>query len=110
MEEVKSKRPKFVLKDLPKSIIRKPLKTEADKVPLPDPYPLPKNYTPDVMTALKLGKLTTQTEKAFYSAVAASMFERKIYPSSDDYNNVARSICAKYPFMKASGTKPYVSV
>ena len=103
------KKSKFVLKNLPNSIVKKPTKTEDDKVPLPDPFILPKNYTPDVVSALKLGKMTLQTNKAFLSAVASSMFESKLYPSTDDYNNVARSIIAKYPFMKSPTGKPYVS-
>ena len=30
--------------------------------------------------------------------------------ASDDYNNVARSIVAKYPFMKSPTGKPYISI
>ena len=95
---------KYILKTLPRVIT----KTEDDAIPLPDPFELPKNYRPDVESALKSGKMTLDTNKAFLSTVAACMFSYKKYPTSDDYNNVARTIVQKYPFMKSPIGKPYV--
>ena len=90
---------------MPKAIC----KTEQDSVPLPDPFELPKNYKPNVELALKSGKITTDTNKAFLSTVAAAMFAYKRYPTADDYSNVARVIIHQYPFMKSPTGKPYVS-
>lgn len=43
--------------------------------------------------------MTKTTRAAFYSAVAAAMFQYKRYPSHDDFISVARQIIAKYPFI-----------
>ena len=96
----KTKESKFVVK---KSMISK---TEDENIPLPDPFELPKNFRPDVASALKLGKMTLSTNRAFLSSIASAMF---VYKSSDDYINVARSIVNRYPFMKSPTGKPYVS-
>ena len=81
-------------------------KTKDDAVPLPDPFELPKNYRPDVDAALKTGCMTLETNKSFLSTVAAAIF---VYPTADDYNNVARVIIQMYPFMRSSTGKPCVS-
>ena len=94
------------MKALPKSVS----KTEEDSVPLPDPFILPKNFRPDVMIALKSGEMTYETTKAFLTAVASSMFTYKRYPTAEDYINVARTVIAKYPFMKSPTGKPHVSL
>jgi hypothetical protein len=75
-------------------------KSKEDSIPLPDPFELPKNYRPDVTAALASGKMTLETKTFFLSTIAGAMFTYKRYPSSDDYTNVARATCAKYPFMK----------
>lgn len=85
-------------------------KSKEDGVPLPDPFELPKNFRPDVASALASGKMTLETNTFFLSTVAGAMFTYKRYPTSDDYTNVARTICAKYPFMKSPTGKPYVSL
>lgn len=97
---------KYTLKGLPKSVVKSP----EDAIPLPDPFKLPKNYRPDVGSALSTGKMTMETTKAFLSAIASAMFSYKRYPTNDDYSNVARTIIAKYPFMKSPTGKPHVSV
>ena len=96
---------KYSLKALPKSVVKSP----EDSVPLPDPFILPKNYRPNVTSALSTGKMTMETSKAFLSAVASAMFTYKKYPTNDDYSNVARTIITKYPFMKSPTGKPYVN-
>ncbi len=85
------------------------IKTEDDKVPLPDPFELPRNYRPDVVQALESKKMTLGTTSSFLSAIAGSMFTYKRYPTNEDYVNVARVIVQKYPFMKSPTGKPYVS-
>lgn len=84
-------------------------KSKQDSIPLPDPFELPKNFRPDVAAALASGKMTLETKTFFLSTIAGAMFTYKRYPTSDDYANVARAICAKYPFMKVPTGKPYIS-
>ena len=105
-EQSSVKSNKYVLKEVPKSVV---CKTEDDAIPLPDPFPLPKHYRADVELALKSGNMTEDTNRAFLSCVAASMFTYKRYPTADDYRNVARVIIQKYPFMKSPTGTPYVS-
>ena len=85
----------FVLVEIPKSI----KKTKEDSTPLPDPFPLPTNYRPDVHLCLAKKKMTKTARAAFYTTVAAAMFQYKRYPSRDDFISVARQIIAKYPFL-----------
>lgn len=89
---------------------RKFIKTEEDFIPLPDPYPLPKHYTYGTEVALRRGKMSAKEKSNFFDDVASSMLRYKKYPSNEDYLCVARSIVSKYRFLKAPGTKPYVSI
>ena len=84
-------------------------KTDDDAVPLPDPFPLPKNYKTDVNVALMTGKMTRETKKRFFPAVAAVMFTYKRYPNAEDYQNVARCVVSKYPFFRSPVGSPRVS-
>jgi len=74
-------------------------KTKEESTPLPDPFPLPTNFCPDVHLCLVKKKMTKASRAAFYTAVAAAMFQYKRYPSRDDFVSVARQIIAKYPFL-----------
>ena len=96
---------KYMFKEMPKAIC----KTEQDSVSLPDPFELLKHYRPNVEVALKSGKMTIDTTKAILSTVAAAMFAYKIYPTADDYSNVARVVIHHYPFMKSPTGKPVCS-
>ena len=69
-----------------------------------------KNYKADVELALKNGKMTIETKKRFFSAVAAAMFTYKRYPKPEYYQNVARCIINKYPFFKSPVGSPHVSL
>lgn len=88
---------------------KKIIKTEDDYIPLPDPFPLPKHYACDVEVALKRGKMSTTEKRRFLTEVASAMLRYKRYPSNEDRVCVARSIVEKYPFLKSSDAKPYVS-
>ena len=79
--------------------IPKIVKETKDKCnPLPDPFPLPKHFRPDVHVSLMSQRMTKNTRAAFFSAVASAMFQFKRYPSRDDYVSVARQVVSKYPF------------
>ena len=87
----------------------KVLKTEEDRIPLPDPYPLPKHYPHGLDEALANKKVSSKQKKHFISEVASSMLRFKRYPDRDDYLCVARSVISKYPFFKPQNGNPYVS-
>ena len=89
----------FILVDIPKLV----KKTKEESTPLPDPFPLPKNFRPDVHLALTNKRMTKSTRATFFSTVAAAMFQFKKYPSRDDYVTVARQIVCKYPFLGSKG-------
>lgn len=89
----------FILMDIP-NIVKK---TKEESTPLPDPFPLPKNFRPDVHLALTSKRMTKTTRATFFSTVAAAMFQYKRYPSRDDYVSVARQIVTKYPFLGSKG-------
>ena len=105
MDEKPSTSVKYILKSLPKTISR----SKDYDVPLSNPFPLPKNYRADVAAALEVGQMTADTESAFFSAIASSIFKYKKMPTRDDYIDVAASITQKYPFLKATSGRPYVS-
>ena len=47
--------------------------------------------------------MTTPAKAAFFSAIAASMFQFKRFPSRDEKVSVAKQIVAKYPFLGIIG-------
>lgn len=89
----------FLLASLPNLV----KKTKEDCTPLPDPFTLPTNFRPDVHLCLTNKKMTKSARAAFFSSVAAAMFQFKRYPSRDDYVSVARQIIGKYPFLGSTG-------
>ncbi len=107
-DEVKVvKRPRFSSSEetlatttVKQELLKRFTKTEDDCVPLPDPFPLPKNYRSDVASGLESRALNMEGKKNFFSAIAASMFTYKNYPTRYDYQNVATAIVNKYPFLK----------
>ena len=70
---------------------------------LPDPFPLPTNFRPDVEVCLKKRKMTKCTRVAFFTSVSSALFQYKRFSSRDDYVSVARQIVSKYPFLGSAG-------
>ena len=85
------------------------MKSEADKIPLPDPFPLPKHFPHRLETALASKKLTKKEKQTFITEVASCMLRFKRYPDRDDYICVVRAVISKYPFLKPNSGNPYVS-
>ena len=86
------------------------MKTPDDKIPLPDPYPLPKHFKSAVEADLKSHSMSTSTYRLFISDVASSMLAYKQYPTDEDCTTVTRAIFKEYPFLKPIGCgTPYVS-
>ena len=61
------------------------MKTTDDAIPLPDPFPLPKYYRPDVQVALSNGKIMKETMSSFLSTVAAAMLVFKRCLTKEKY-------------------------
>ena len=89
----------FILVDVPHVV----KKTKEDSAALPDPFPLSTNFRPDVHVCLSTKKMTKTARAAFFTSVAASMFQFKRYPTRDDYVSVAHQILLKYPFLGSKG-------
>ena len=77
------------------------VKTEEDQVPLPDPFPLPKNFRTDVDIALRNKKMNAATRSSFISSVAHSILMFKKYPNQRDYRVVSSAVLKAYPFLKS---------
>ena len=95
----------------PKSVLPSVVKKEKVTVEkdLPDPFPLPLHYRPDVELGLSTGKMSIEAKRSFLSSVASSMFTLKKYPTSEEYTRVACEIIKKYPFLKPPTGSPTVS-
>ena len=97
------------------SAITKAFKSRKDKLseePLPDPFPLPENYRPDVQLALETGKMTGETRRTYLSQVASAIFNCKKYPTRDEFTRVAIDIVNRYPFLgspSSCGSKTVLS-
>lgn len=79
----------------------RPKRVKLNEEPLPDPFPLPDNHRPDVDVALKTGKMTVETRKAYMSQIAASIFTRKRYPTREELQRVALDVVKRYPFLQS---------
>ena len=74
---------------------------KPNEPPLPDPFPLPQNFRPDVELALKSGNMTANTRKTYLSQVASAIFGFKKYPSREEFMRVADQITRMYPFLQS---------
>ena len=75
--------------------------------PLPNPFPLPLHYPSPVEAGL-LAENPGIIPK-YLSCVASSMLCHKMYPTRDEYSQVANEIIRKYPWMKSKLGPPAVS-
>lgn len=80
----------------------------ADEKDIPSPFPFPPHYPPAIEVGLKLKNLQPLQQAHFYTRIANVMLLYKRYPTKGDYENVAREIGIKYPFLK-SPLDPVVS-
>ena len=76
--------------------------------PLPDPFPFPDNYSPEITVALnKL--MPPDTLEKFITAVGRTVFALKCYPTSKELERVAIQATEKWIFLRAPHGSPYVS-
>ena len=85
------------------------IRSRGSEKPLPDPFPLPLNFRSDVEVALRTGRMTRETNKAFFSSVAGCMLSFKRYPMKEEFIRIATDIIRKYPFMRSQTGSPTVS-
>ena len=69
--------------------------------PLPDPFILPQNHRPDVELALKSGRMTAETRRAYITKVAGSIFSHKRYPTREEFQRIAIDMVRRYPFLQS---------
>ena len=81
---------------------------EADK-DIPDPFPFPPHYQPDIELSLKLRVLQPNQVARLITRLDNAMFLYKRYPKRCEYERVAQQVIQKYPFLK-SPIHPYVSL
>lgn len=70
---------------------------------LPNPFPLPLNYRPDVEECLKQKHMTKSAKASFFYSIASAMYRYKCWPSHDEKVQVAKQIELKYPFLGVTG-------
>lgn len=80
----------------------------AEDKDIPSPFPFPLHYPPAIEVGLKLKNLQPLQQASFYTRIANVMLLYKRYPTKVDFENVAREIGMKYPFLK-SPLDPVVS-
>ena len=69
--------------------------------PIPIPFDLPLNYPQNVMEGLKTGMLNGKTFTKFILSITSAVIRYTAYPTTSEYNHMAKHIVAKYPFLSA---------
>ena len=77
--------------------------------PLPDPFPFPDNYSPEITIALTKKVMPPKTLEKFITAVAIAAFALKCYPTSQELERLAIQAIEKWEFLRAPQGSPYVS-
>ena len=80
----------------------------AEDKDIPSSFPFPPHYPPAIEVGLKLKELQPLQQANFYTRIANMMLLYKRYPTKTDFENVAREVGVKYPFLK-SPLDPVVS-
>ena len=80
----------------------------AEDKDIPSPFPFPPHYSPAIEVGLKLKDLQPLQQANFYTRIANVMVLYKRYPTKTEFENVARKVGVRYPFLK-SPLDPVVS-
>ena len=86
------------------------LPKDKDSKSLPCPFPLPQNYPPEVECALASKSMMPRQMNRFLTTVARAIYCHKCYPTTKEYENVAKQIVALYPFLASPAGTPYVRI
>jgi len=60
------------------------------------------------MAGLQNKRLNGQCRSKFIASICSAIFKYKALPTNDEYQNVARKIIEKYPFLKFKSGSGYV--
>ena len=74
------------------------------------PFELPHNFPQIVTAGLEDRKLSGKARSKFLSCVAAAIYMKKCYPTSDEYRHIGDTIIKTYPFLKSLNGHGYVSI
>ena len=81
----------------------------GDDADIPDPFPFPPHYNPELELGLiKLKSLQPKQFAKFMSRIANVMFLYIRYPTRREYERVGQQVIKEYPFL-SSPMDPYVS-
>lgn len=67
--------------------------------PLPRPFDLPANFSPQVMAGLESENLVGNARTKFITAIANAIFRYKNYPTDEEYRHVAQQVVRKWKFL-----------
>ena len=71
----------------------------AQERPLPRPFPLPENFQPAIMAALKEGNLVGRNRTKFVTALTEAIYQYKSRPTTEEYEEVALLAVKKWNFL-----------
>lgn len=91
-------------------VVKFRLPNDKGKISLPCPFPLPKNYPPEVECALSMKTMLPRQLNRFLTTVARAIFSVKCYPTGKEYENVAKQIVSNYTFLASPAGTPYVRI
>ena len=60
--------------------------------PLPRPFDLPTNFSPQVMAGLESESLVGHARTKFITAITNAIFRLKNYPTDEEYHHVAQQV------------------
>ena len=88
-----------------------PFVLENDKLTksLPDPFPFPDNFTPEISLAIRNQMMPPRVLNKFITAVARAVFAFKMYPTSNELERVSIQAIERWVFLRASYGSPFVS-
>ena len=101
MQDVKESKPVFspVLRDKTNCDQDIVIIDAADDDEIPNPFPFPKHFNPQIEIGIQAKKLSSHQQSKFVTAIANVMYTYKRKPNKDDYDRVARQCVEKYPFI-----------
>ena len=70
-----------------------------DDQQIPNPFPFPKHYTPDIEIGLQTNNLPPKLQAKLYTRIANVMFMYTKRPKTAEFQEVAKQIVHKYPFL-----------
>ena len=75
---------------------------------LPDPFPFPDNFTPEISLAMRNQIMPPRVLDKYITAVAREVFALKMYPTSKELERVSIQAIERWVFLQASYGSPFV--